>query len=166
MATLLWGIVIFIIIIVIVVGIVVISQFTLSPPTSLIINVIDSAGITLYNTYIPENAIYTLTSGTSLSGYNIDIANIFSSSTIIYLYSITGEYPDVFNFDAMKTIFVKYIDVNGISRFALACKIADLTGFIYTDDVGTLVNPIKYTGLWTWTTNGLVRFTGISLKLS
>ena len=165
MATLFWGVVIFIIIIVIVV-IVVVVVISQSPPTSLNINVIDSSGIALYNTYIPENAIYTLTSGTSLSDYNIDIANIFSSSTIIYLYSITGDYPDVFNFDAMNTIFVKYIDVNGVSRFALACKVASLTGFIYTDDVGTLVNPTKYTGLWTWTTNGLVKFPGTSLKFS
>lgn len=165
-----------VIIIIILVIIVVLTSSTLpiQPPQTLTITWLSiSSSTVVMPTLIPENGIYTLTLGTSLESYNIGISNImaFVSPGFIvkYIYEITGDYPDVLGFDASKVVFIKYVDSDGVNRFALVSVFTStINAIIRTmDDVGTLIDPTKYTGTWLSSNNLSTAFiTSETLRIS
>ena len=173
-----------VVVIIIIVIVVVMTSSTSStsstlptPPQTLTITWLNNKDDVIQGSYIPENAIYTLTLGTSLESYNSGISDMMSSFvsplgfTVKYIYEITGDYPDVKYFDISKVVFIKYVDSDGLNRFALVSVVDsnyNLNAIIRTtDDVGTLIDPTKYTGTWLSSNNLSTEFvTNETLRIS
>lgn len=156
-----------IIIIVIVVVITYLTYLTSStpstqlPPTQLTITWLNKLGIASYSDYVPQNGIYILTTDTSLESYDIGVSYVLSilspGLTVQQIYKINGYYTTAPHFDASANniVFIKYMDLKGTNRFTLVVVLTASTiiTITTTDDVGTLIDPTKYTGKWTTYTN-------------
>ena len=166
--TWMWIVGVIAIVVVIIVVIIVMTSLTSStsstsstpptPPSSITITWFNNITNTIVMPLIiPENCVFTLTSGTSLESYNVGLSNMMSfispeGFTVKYIYEITREYPDVQYFDASKVVFIKYVDSADANRFALVLVASSSEGhnlIIRTEnDVGTLIDPTTYNGNW------------------
>jgi hypothetical protein len=171
-----WIVAAIIVVIIIIVIVVVMTSSTSStsstpltqlPPTQLTITWTNMSGQSLVSKKLPDKGIYMLTPGTSLESYNVAVSTIMSlvspgGFTVKYLYNITGDYPDIIDFDASNSVFLKYVDSDDVNRFALVLIYTDSSSeksylIIYTaDDVGTSIDPAKYIGNWLSTNNNLI----------
>jgi len=148
-------VVIALVVIIIIVVIVVIATsssstaFPALPPSPLTISWVMISDLSLaHPSHVPKS-VYTLTTDTSLSNYGDIIINEFAESTIQYVYNtVTTDSTTGVITPNLTNIFIRYIE-GGITRFALvALIISDLYIIKTASDIGTLIDPTKYTGTW------------------
>ena len=151
-----WGVIALVVIIIIVIIIIVVTSSTVTsstvlPPSSFTISWITISDLTLaHPTHVP-NSVYTLNTNTSLSGYNQNIIDEFEESTIQYVYStVSTNSTTGVTTPSTTNLFIRYIDPDGITRFALVAYFTSAIHVMKTSvDIGTIIDPTEYVGTWT-----------------
>jgi hypothetical protein len=157
-----WVYVVIALAVVIIIVVVVVMITSNATPNTLKITWVNSDGTTLYySNRVPQSGVYILSPAEYWTSLNPSILTTLlvqsPGSTVTTLYTITGNYPDVSQFNSTQMAFVKYTETSGASRFAFIMCVDSNTFIVSTvDDVTNMANPTKYTGSWVNSTNGVL----------